>query len=86
LARHTTVPTAAAANNSPSDELGRYSVWVEESFRMTFRFGGGHARDPAHPGEILKEMFMTPPGVTITQTAQAPGAGARRSSDSQPED
>jgi len=24
--------------------------------------------NPAHPGEILKEMYMGPLGVTITQT------------------
>jgi plasmid maintenance system antidote protein VapI len=28
-------------------------------------------QNPTHPGEILKEIYMTPLGVTITQTADA---------------
>ena len=33
----------------------------------------GRMQNPAHPGEILKEMYMAPLGVTITQTADALG-------------
>ena len=29
--------------------------------------------EPPHPGEILKEMYMTPLGLTITETARALG-------------
>ena len=29
--------------------------------------------EPAHPGEILKEMYLTPLQLTITETAQALG-------------
>jgi antitoxin HigA-1 len=28
---------------------------------------------PAHPGEILKEMYLSPLGLTVTQTAKALG-------------
>lgn len=31
----------------------------------------GRMRSPAHPGEILKSLYMEPLGVTITQTADA---------------
>jgi antitoxin HigA-1 len=31
----------------------------------------GRMRSPAHPGEILKTMYMQPLGVTITETAAA---------------
>lgn len=27
--------------------------------------------DPAHPGEILREMYLNPLGITVTQAAQA---------------
>lgn len=41
---------------------------VESSARM---------HKPAHPGEILKEMYMTPLGVTMTQTADALGVSRK---------
>ena len=28
---------------------------------------------PAHPGEVLKEMYLSPLGLTVTQTAKALG-------------
>ena len=37
----------------------------------------GRMHGPAHPGEILKEMYMAPLNVTITQTADALGFQAR---------
>jgi antitoxin HigA-1 len=33
----------------------------------------GRMHGPAHPGEILKEMYMTPLGVTVTKVADALG-------------
>jgi len=33
----------------------------------------GQMHRPAHPGEILKEMYMTPLGVTLTKVADALG-------------
>jgi addiction module HigA family antidote len=33
----------------------------------------GRMHSPAHPGEILRGMYMGPLGVTITQTADALG-------------
>src|SRR5260221_5271735 len=33
----------------------------------------GRMHSPAHPGEILKEMYMTPLGVTVTKVADALG-------------
>ena len=33
--------------------------------------------NPAHPGEILREMYMGPLGVTITQTADALGVSRK---------
>jgi addiction module HigA family antidote len=33
----------------------------------------GRMHRPAHPGEILKEMYMTPLGVTVTKAADALG-------------
>jgi addiction module HigA family antidote len=33
----------------------------------------GQMHSPAHPGEILKEMYMTPLGVTVTKVADALG-------------
>ena len=35
--------------------------------------GSGQMHSPAHPGEILKEMYMTPLGVTVTKVADALG-------------
>lgn len=29
--------------------------------------------EPAHPGEVLKEMYLTPLGLTVTETAAALG-------------
>ena len=37
----------------------------------------GRMHNPAHPGEILKEMYMGPLGVTITQTADALGVSRK---------
>lgn len=37
----------------------------------------GRMHSPAHPGEILKEMYMGPLGVTITQTADALGVSRK---------
>jgi antitoxin HigA-1 len=37
----------------------------------------GRMRNPAHPGAILKEMYMRPLGVTITQTADALGVSRK---------
>src|ERR1700722_2412395 len=39
--------------------------------------GSGRMHNPAHPGEILKEMYMGPLGVTITQTADALGVSRK---------
>ena len=39
--------------------------------------GSGRMHKPAHPGEILKEMYMGPLGVTITQTADALGVSRK---------
>ena len=36
----------------------------------------GRMHDPAHPGEILKEMYMGPLGVTITRTAEGQTIGS----------
>lgn len=33
----------------------------------------GRMHNPAHPGEILMEMYMGPLGATITRTADALG-------------
>jgi addiction module HigA family antidote len=33
----------------------------------------GQMHSPAHPGKILKEMYMTPLGVTVTKVADALG-------------
>jgi addiction module HigA family antidote len=33
----------------------------------------GRMHSPAHPGEILKEMYMAPLGVTVTKVADALG-------------
>ena len=33
----------------------------------------GRMHSPAHPGGILKEMYMTPLGVTVTKVADALG-------------
>jgi hypothetical protein len=66
---------------------GRFSVWVDENYRVTFTFENGHAYEvgyediessgrmhsPAHPGEILKEMYIAPLGVTVTKVAEALG-------------
>ena len=35
--------------------------------------GSGQMHSPAHPGKILKEMYMTPLGVTVTKVADALG-------------
>lgn len=37
----------------------------------------GRMHKPAHPGEILREMYMAPLGVTITQTADALGVSRK---------
>jgi addiction module HigA family antidote len=37
----------------------------------------GRMHSPAHPGEILKEMYMGPLGVTITQAADALGVSRK---------
>jgi addiction module HigA family antidote len=37
----------------------------------------GRMHNPAHPGEILKEMYMGPLGVTITQAADALGVSRK---------
>ncbi len=33
----------------------------------------GRMHSPAHPGEILKEMYIAPLGVTVTKVAEALG-------------
>src|SRR6266566_2553824 len=33
----------------------------------------GRMHSPAHPGEILREMYMVPLGVTVTKVAEALG-------------
>lgn len=33
--------------------------------------------NPAHPGEILRELYIKPLGVTITQTAEALGVSPK---------
>ena len=37
----------------------------------------GQMHHPAHPGEILKEMYMAPHAVTITQAADALGVSRK---------
>lgn len=37
----------------------------------------GRMHNPAHPGEILKAMYMEPLGVTVTQTANALGVSRK---------
>jgi addiction module HigA family antidote len=37
----------------------------------------GRMHNPAHPGKILKEMYIGPLGVTITQTADALGVSRK---------
>ncbi|TAK53797.1 MAG: addiction module antidote protein, HigA family [Gammaproteobacteria bacterium] len=37
----------------------------------------GRMHNPAHPGEVLKEMYMGPLGVTITQAAAALGVSRK---------
>ena len=37
----------------------------------------GRMHNPAHPGEILRQMYMGPLGVTITQTADALGVSRK---------
>jgi addiction module HigA family antidote len=37
----------------------------------------GRMANPAHPGEILKTMYMEPLNVTITQTADALGVSRK---------
>ena len=47
-------------------------MWGEfKSAAKTTIESSGRMHNPAHPGEILKEMYMGPLGVTITQTADA---------------
>lgn len=33
--------------------------------------------DPAHPGEILREMYLNPLGITVTQAAKALGVSRK---------
>lgn len=37
---------------------------IENTYRM---------HSPAHPGEILRELYLTPLGITVTQAASALG-------------
>ena len=37
----------------------------------------GRMHSPAHPGEILAEMYMRPLGVTVTQAADALGVSRK---------
>lgn len=37
----------------------------------------GRMHSPAHPGDILKQMYMEPLGVTVTQTADALGVSRK---------
>ena len=37
----------------------------------------GRMHSPAHPGEILRAMYMEPLGVTITETADALGVSRK---------
>lgn len=39
--------------------------------------GSGRMHSPAHPGEILAEMYMRPLGVTVTQAADALGVSRK---------
>jgi addiction module HigA family antidote len=59
---------------------------MDENFRVTFRFQAGHAMEvdlatttkgtmhsPAHPEAILREMYLKPMKVSITEAADALG-------------
>lgn len=37
----------------------------------------GKMHNPMHPGEILRELHLVPPGVTVTQAAKALGVSRR---------
>ena len=37
----------------------------------------GRMHSPSHPGEILKEMYITPLGVTVTKVADALGVSRK---------
>jgi addiction module HigA family antidote len=46
---------------------------ADSSLMKTTIESSGRMHSPAHPGEILKEMYMTPLGVTVTKVADALG-------------
>ena len=37
----------------------------------------GRMHNPAHPGEVLKEMYMKPLGVSVTKAADALGVSRK---------
>jgi addiction module HigA family antidote len=43
----------------------------------TITESSGRMHNPAHPGEILKTMYMDPMGVTVTQVAGALGVSRK---------
>ena len=36
-------PSAVMIHRESCNRIGRYSLWVNEQYRITFRFEGGHA-------------------------------------------
>jgi addiction module HigA family antidote len=79
-----------AAKRAAGADKGRWSIWVNGNWRLTFAFRDGHVfalslsrglplmqmHNPPHPGEFIEGVYLEPCELSIRQVAERLGVSA----------